>query len=127
MKRATLSSVILLFAAILSLTGCYTTPTQQGTVTGGLLGAGAGAIIGNQVGQQGEGALIGAAGGALLGALIGDNIDETRQRQSRYSQPAPVQQSAPSQPTASSGHWETRRITTQSGETYEERVWVENR
>ena len=60
-------AVMLLFG----LVACETTPVQQGAVVGGALGAGAGAIIGNQShGRSGEGALIGAATGALAGALL---------------------------------------------------------
>ena len=95
------------------IAGCETTPTQQGAVIGGATGAGLGAIIGHQSGHQGEGALIGAAGGALTGALIGDRVDEKRKRRAAQGQ----------QP-AQRGHYETRIVTTPSGETYEERVWV---
>jgi hypothetical protein len=92
-------------------------------MTGALLGAGAGAIIGNQSdGKSGEGALIGAGVGALTGALIGDHVDERRSRQQGTRQVYAPPQAAP-QPT-STGHWETRTRRTASGETYEERVWV---
>lgn len=104
--------------ASLALVGCNTTPTQDGAVVGGALGAGAGAIIGNQSGKSGEGALIGAAAGALAGALVGDQVDERRQRRNTtYSQPAP---------TVEEGRYVTRIVTTPSGERYEERVWVPN-
>ncbi|NUM53059.1 MAG: glycine zipper 2TM domain-containing protein [Candidatus Hydrogenedentes bacterium] len=109
------------FSAAAVLAGCQTTPTQQGALTGGLIGAGAGAIVGNQVdGKSGEGALIGAGLGALTGALIGDHVDEKRSRSQVYAPP----QAPPPGQTSTSGHWETRVRTTPSGETYEERVWV---
>lgn len=118
-KRVTVFAVTLLLGALI-FSGCQTTPAQQGAVTGGLVGAGLGAIVGNQVeGKTGEGALIGAGVGALTGALIGDHVDEKRDRR--------TQQAPPAQPTAQSGHWETRTVRTQSGETYEERVWVPDR
>lgn len=60
--------------------GCNTTPTQEGAIAGGALGAGAGAIIGHQSGNAGEGALIGAGVGALGGALIGDQVDERKNK-----------------------------------------------
>ena len=72
--------------AALTLSNCSgpTGPeTQRGAVVGGLLGAGAGAIIGNQSGRAGEGALIGAAAGGLGGAAIGNARDTER---SRYQQ-----------------------------------------
>jgi outer membrane lipoprotein SlyB len=107
------------------LPACNTTPTQEGAVAGAALGAGAGAIIGHQQGKQGEGALIGAAAGALAGALIGDQVDERRNsRQAQHLEPA---QPAPQTGEATvlrKGHYETRLVKTESGETYEERVWV---
>lgn len=123
--------------AVLGL-GCNTTPTQDGAVLGGALGAASGAVIGHQSGRQGEGALIGAGVGALTGALIGDQVDEHRQRHRGTAyQPAPAYRESParshqgypaSQPTrVERGRYETRIVTTPSGETYEERVWVPER
>ena len=113
MRIGILTTGTICAALMMALAGCETTPTQQGAVVGGALGAGAGAIIGHQSGHQGEGALIGAAGGALAGALIGDQVDEKRTRQQNRQTT-----------TTQRGHYETRTVTTQSGETYEERVWV---
>ena len=106
------------------MAGCNTTPQTDGAVIGGGLGAGLGAIIGHQSGNQGEGALIGAGAGALIGALAGNEVEHKRQRSGYYAQqpPPPTYQSAP--PPSGPGHWEMRRVTTQSGETYEERIWV---
>lgn len=56
---------------------------SKGALAGGALGAGTGAIIGNQTGRAGEGVAIGAGLGALGGALIGnatDRQDVERQR-----------------------------------------------
>jgi hypothetical protein len=61
------------------LTGCVGTGpnTQQGAVTGGALGAIAGAIIGHN--SRGDntlgGALIGATAGALAGGALGNSVD----------------------------------------------------
>lgn len=49
--------------------------TQKGALIGGVLGAGTGAIIGNQSGHAGTGALIGGASGALIGGAVGKNKD----------------------------------------------------
>ncbi len=57
------------------------TAREKGALEGGALGAGAGAIIGNQMDAQGEGALIGGALGALGGGLVGDQMEGQRQRQ----------------------------------------------
>jgi uncharacterized protein YcfJ len=75
------------FIGIVSLAalvgGCAAplTTREKGALAGGALGAGAGAIIGNQVGHQGKGALIGGAIGALGGGLIGDQMEGQNQRQ----------------------------------------------
>jgi hypothetical protein len=83
-SKSILLAVVLVLAA--GVMGCTT--TQEGTVVGGGIGAGAGAIIGNQTGDAGEGALIGGALGALSGAIIGHEIDKSKQppppRQSGY-------------------------------------------
>ncbi|MBI4354866.1 MAG: hypothetical protein HY597_00265 [Candidatus Omnitrophica bacterium] len=66
----------------MALTGCETvgqatsTKTGQGAVVGGLLGAGTGAIIGNQTGHPGAGTAIGAGLGALTGGMVGHGMDE---------------------------------------------------
>ena len=48
---------------------------EAGALGGGALGAGLGAIVGNQVGNTGAGIAIGGAFGALSGALIGNEMD----------------------------------------------------
>lgn len=54
--------------------------TQRGAATGGLIGAGAGAIIGNQSGRPLEGALIGGAAGAGIGGAYGNARDQENRR-----------------------------------------------
>jgi len=81
MKTNMAMALISLCVGVL-VVGC--TATQQGTVAGGALGAGTGAIIGHQSGHAGEGALIGAGVGALSGALIGHGMDRSRQQQPTY-------------------------------------------
>ena len=69
------------------LTGCEAmgtaaqSKTVQGAVTGGALGAGAGAIIGHQTDKAGEGAAIGAGLGALGGGLVGHALEEQQRPQ----------------------------------------------
>jgi hypothetical protein len=75
-----------------SLTGCNN--AGQGLLSGGALGAGAGAIIGSLSGNAGTGAAIGAVAGGLGGAVIGDQ-NERRSYQSYqggpyYAAPAPA-------------------------------------
>ena len=69
-------AVAITVAAFVGALGCRTTPVQNGALEGGVIGAGAGAIIGNQSHHTGEGALIGGAAGALGGALIGDQTQQ---------------------------------------------------
>jgi len=70
------------------LGGCAAplTAREKGVLAGGALGAGAGAIIGNQVGHQGKGALIGGALGALGGGLVGDQMEGQDQRQRTHEE-----------------------------------------
>lgn len=120
MKKFALCTVLL---TGLVLSGCNTTPTQDGAILGGALGAGLGAVVGHQSGHQGEGALIGAGLGAITGAIVGDQVDESRNRtypQNRNTHPQPTTLPARTQ----NGHYDVRIVRTPSGETYEERVWV---
>ena len=52
----------------LAVSACGTTPGDR-AVSGGLIGAGAGAAIGSVTGSAGTGALIGGAAGAVAGAV----------------------------------------------------------
>lgn len=63
-------------ACVLTLAAC-TNPdgTTDRGASGALLGAGAGAALGNLIGGDSRGTLIGAATGAALGGLIGNQLD----------------------------------------------------
>ena len=80
-------------AVALLLSGCESmgtaaqSKTTQGAVLGGLLGAGTGAIIGNQSDHAGAGTAIGAGLGALGGGLIGHALEENSQRAQQASTP----------------------------------------
>ena len=54
----------------------------------GLIGAGTGAIIGNQSGDAAKGALLGGALGAGTGAFLGDKKDKKNQEQEKRYQNA---------------------------------------
>src|SRR6266849_6431499 len=61
----------------LILAGCSGQPLstrEKGTLAGGILGAGTGAIIGSAVGAPGPGAAIGGGLGALTGGIIGNEL-----------------------------------------------------
>jgi uncharacterized protein YcfJ len=88
-----MSRILCLMASVLILAvGCQTPEgrpdrTATGALTGGAIGAGTGAIIGNYAGHNtAGGAAIGGAIGALTGGIIGNAMDqqqrETLERQS---------------------------------------------
>ncbi len=93
MKHLTVSGVAGVAVAALLLGGCESmgtaaqSKTTQGAVLGGLLGAGTGAIIGNQSDNAGAGTAIGAGLGALGGGLIGNAMEEKDQKAQRQSTP----------------------------------------
>jgi uncharacterized protein YcfJ len=63
------------------LAGCESlSPTENGALGGGALGAGTGALVGHALGNTGAGALIGAGVGALSGGLIGNSVERSEQR-----------------------------------------------
>lgn len=74
--------VVLIATVIaMALAGCATTSpegetTQNRTATGAIIGAVAGAIIGNNTGRAGSNTAIGAIVGAGAGAAIGHSMDE---------------------------------------------------
>jgi uncharacterized protein YcfJ len=86
-------TVLAVSAAALALAGCESMGTaaqskrNQGAVLGGLLGAGTGAIIGNQTGHAGAGTAIGAGLGALGGGLMGNAMEEQDRRMEQRSTP----------------------------------------
>ena len=91
-SRSSLTAIAL--TAVL-VCGC-TKPKQTtaiGSATGGVIGAGLGAIVGNQTGNAGTGMLVGSVAGAATGSLIGNALqaqqeslrsqDESIERQER--------------------------------------------
>ena len=62
MKKAI--TLALAVVGALSVSGCYTPQQQTGTLAGGAIGAGGGALIGSALTH-------GSAGGAIAGGLLG--------------------------------------------------------
>lgn len=91
MKRM---AVILCGLSLIALTGCESlgtaaqSKTNQGALLGGLLGAGTGAIIGNQSDHAGAGTAIGGALGALGGGLLGHALEAQSQATQRQQFPS---------------------------------------
>jgi len=68
--------------------------TAQGALVGSAIGAGTGAIIGNQSDHAGAGTAIGAGVGALTGGLIGHALEQKEKQAATQQYPA---SSAPAQ------------------------------
>lgn len=107
---------------IVALAGCESmgtaaqSKTTQGAVLGSLLGAGTGAIIGNQTHHHaGAGTAIGAGLGALGGGLVGHAMEE-------QSTAAQRQQFPPATPAASSPSTTQVKFCPVGGETYDASV-----
>lgn len=79
-----LVGMIAILALIFTVTGCTTTPAQEGAMWGG----GIGAIAGQLIGGDTESTLIGAGAGALGGAILNDHMknQENKAYQQGYNQ-----------------------------------------
>ncbi len=90
--------ILFILIIALGISGCANmTGTQQRTVTGGVGGAGLGAIIGAIAGNAGMGAAIGAAAGSAGGFLYGKHKEAERSaydrgRTDQYNQKPPQYQ-----------------------------------
>lgn len=76
-NRSVVAVGALALIGVLVLAGCSGEPLstrEKGTIGGGVLGAGTGAIIGAAVGAPGAGAAIGGALGAGTGYVIGNAL-----------------------------------------------------
>ncbi len=90
MKRTI--SAVLVGVVALSSAGCASNKAGEGALIGGIIGAGAGAITGNQgdvrTGDRSSGASIGGAVGALGGALVGSQMKKEQPAQQQAAAPA---------------------------------------
>jgi hypothetical protein len=108
-----------IFALLLSMSflvsACGTTSSDR-ALSGGLLGAGTGAIIGSVTGSAGNGALIGGLGGAAVGALTSSrdiNLGEPIWRHgSNYHRHRFASRAASNNERCVSRETSTERITT---------------
>jgi len=74
--------LLVAIAPLVCVNGCASmSNTEKGTLAGGGIGAGTGAIIGSATHNTGAGALIGGAVGALAGGLTGHAIDDSEKKQ----------------------------------------------
>jgi osmotically inducible lipoprotein OsmB len=88
-------SVLVLLAPILlaSCSGQPLSTREKGTLAGGAIGAGTGAIVGAAVGAPGAGAAIGGVIGAGTGALIGNELQNIQYSQHQTESQLSSQQS----------------------------------
>ena len=73
--------------ALIAVAGCYGQPLstrEKGTLAGGAIGAGGGALVGAAVGHPLAGAAIGGVVGAGTGMAIGNNMQNNENR--RYGE-----------------------------------------
>lgn len=94
MKRWKIA-LLALVALPLLLSACAGQPLstrEKGTLAGGVLGAGSGAIIGAAVGHPGAGAAIGGGIGAVGGALIGNQLQNNEISQNQTQRAVAHQQ-----------------------------------
>ncbi len=80
MKRSKFVVAALASVSLLGVSGCVTDPNTgeqkiSRTAVGGVLGAGAGALLGGVIGGK-TGRIIGAVGGAAAGGYVGYRMDE---------------------------------------------------
>src|SRR6202047_5453972 len=76
-RKGVLAVAALVLVAAFGLAGCSGQPLstrEKGTLGGGVLGAGSGAIIGAAVGHPGAGAAIGGVLGAGTGYVVGNSL-----------------------------------------------------
>jgi uncharacterized protein YcfJ len=94
-RKRFLGAIGLALAALLFVAGCSGQPMstrEKGTLGGGVLGAGAGALIGSAVGHPGAGAAIGGGLGALGGLAVGNEMQNQEAQQQQTGQQMQQQQ-----------------------------------
>jgi hypothetical protein len=79
--------IALALAGAMAMSACQTSQQQTGTLAGGAIGAGTGALIGSAVsGGSAGGAIAGGVIGAGTGALIGNAVTRPRCAQWGFDQ-----------------------------------------
>ena len=84
MRKGTLAAIL---GAVMLLAGCAGAPLttrEKGTLLGGAVGAGGGAIVGSAIGAPGAGAAIGGVLGAGTGYVIGNHMQNEQYRHRYY-------------------------------------------
>ncbi|HEY2104364.1 MAG TPA: glycine zipper domain-containing protein [Candidatus Binataceae bacterium] len=84
MRNSIIAAVL---GASMLLAGCAGAPLttrEKGTLLGGAVGAGGGAVVGSTVGAPGAGAAIGGVLGAGTGYVIGNHLQNEQYRRRYY-------------------------------------------
>ncbi len=82
MRKAILAVALGAAMLVAGCSGAPLTTREKGTLLGGAIGAGGGAIVGSTVGAPGAGAAIGGALGAGTGYVIGNHLQNEQYRRS---------------------------------------------
>jgi uncharacterized protein YcfJ len=93
--KAAFSGIAILLLALFLAGSCQAqalTSTTEGLLGGGVLGAGAGALVGSAVGHPLGGALIGGGLGAAAGGLIGHGLQVDQERNDELAGEASAEQ-----------------------------------
>jgi len=80
-------TLVIAGAALIAIAGCYGQPLstrEKGTLAGGAIGVGSGAIVGAAVGAPLAGAAIGGVVGAGTGMAIGNSL-QNNENDERYA------------------------------------------
>jgi hypothetical protein len=81
------SIIAAVLGAVLLLAGCAGAPLstrEKGTLAGGAIGAGAGALVGSAAGAPGAGAAIGGVLGAGSGYVVGNHLQNEQYQRHYY-------------------------------------------
>ena len=124
MKKVAIGLCLL---SVIAISGCESmgtaaqSKTTQGAVLGGLLGAGTGAIIGNQSDHACAGTAIGAGLGALGGALMGHALEEQDKKIQQQQYPPATTGTAPATTGTTSTSGQVKFCPV-GGETYADNI-----
>lgn len=84
MRKSIIAAVLGATMLLAGCTGAPLTTREKGTLVGGAVGAGGGAIIGSAVGAPGAGAAIGGVLGAGTGYVVGNQLQNEEYRHRYY-------------------------------------------
>ena len=80
MRKSIIAATLAIAVLLAGCAGAPLTTREKGTLLGGAVGAGGGALVGSTVGAPGAGAAIGGVLGAGTGYLIGNHMQNEEYR-----------------------------------------------